>query len=286
MTMAVSKTVPLFLLLESFLLVHCRLIDMSFPYEKNMVTWPGFLPFNISLFYRGPVGKAPFMIAFDIILNEHTGTHIDAPLHFAEGKASVDEIPPENLIAKAIVVNISEQVTKDRDYALTVDDLKNWERKHGVIPDGCVVFVLTGLGKYWGDFDKYMGTTTKTNGSMATPDFHWPGFHKDAAQWLVDNRKIKGIGIDSRSFDPGESKSFPAHQIFLGNNIYGLESVANIEELPVKGATVYVMPMKIKGGSGGPTRIIAQTEPAGRGSRQTNSIVVIAILFLMTMLFN
>ncbi len=110
---------------------------------------------------------------------------------------------------------------------------------------------------------------------------YFAGFHKDAAQWLVDNRKIKGVGIDARSFDHGQTKTYPAHQIFLGNNIYGLESVANIDKLPVKGATVYVMPMKVKGGSGGPTRIIAQTDPAGQSSRQTTSIGVVLLSTLL-----
>ena len=115
---------------------------------------------------------------------------------------------------------------------------------------------------------------------------HFAGFHNRTAQWLVDNRKIKGIGTDARTFDSGQSKTVPAHQILLGSNIYGLESVANIEKLPVKGATVYVMPMKIKGGSGGPTRIIAQTDPTGHSPRQKTAIgVVLMSVFLSTMMF-
>jgi kynurenine formamidase len=109
------------------------------------------------------------------------------------------------------------------------------------------------------------------------------GFHNLTAQWLVDNRKIKGIGTDARSFDIGPSETLPAHQILLGNNIWALESVANINKLPVKGATVYVMPMKIEGGSGGPTRIIAQTDPAGRSSRQTTIIGVVLMLTILSM---
>ena len=114
---------------------------------------------------------------------------------------------------------------------------------------------------------------------------NFTGFHNASAQWLVDNRKIKGIGTDARSFDPGPSKILPAHQILLGNNIYGLESVANIDKLPVKGATVYVMPMKIKGGSGGPTRIIAQTDPTGHSPRQTTTIGVVVMFALLSMMF-
>ncbi|XP_028403396.1 uncharacterized protein LOC114526093 [Dendronephthya gigantea] len=211
--------------------------------------------------------------------NEHTGTHIDAPVHFAKGKLTVDQIPPKDLIAKAIVVDITEQTLKDRDYALTIDDFKNWEEKHGTIPDGSIVFILTGLGKYWGNYEKYMGKEKKSNG-----EFHWPGFANATAQWLVDKRKIKGVGTDARSYDVGPSETFPAHQIFLGNNIYCLETVANIEKLPVKGAVVYVMPMKIKGGTGGPTRVIAKTKPAGRGSHLTSSILVIFLSILLTLL--
>ena len=175
--MGYSKTVALSLFLYNALLqVNCKLVDMSFPYENNMVSWPGLLAFNLTLSYRGSFHKAPFMIAFDMKLNEHSGTHMDAPVHFAEGKATVDQIPPEDLIAQAIVVNITEQVLKERDYQLTVDDLKSWEKKHGVIPDGSIVFVLTGVGKYWGDYEKYMGAkkTNATSAGKAT-NFHWPG---------------------------------------------------------------------------------------------------------------
>ena len=114
--------------------------------------------------------------------------------------------------------------------------------------------------------------------------FNFTGFHNLTAQWLVHNRKIKGIGTDARSFDPGPSEILPAHQILLGNNIYALESVANIDKLPVKGATVYVMPMKIKGGSGGPTRIIAQTDPAGHSPRLTKTFGVILMSTLLSMI--
>ena len=138
-----------------------------------MITWPGLLPFHISQFHPEPYTKKVPYLLFDIKFNEHTGTHMDAPVYFSKGKLTVDEILPENLIAKAIVVNITEQASKGRDYALTVDDLKNWEEKHGKIPYGSIVFILTGLGKHWGNYEKYMGRKENSSGT-----FHWPGTYK------------------------------------------------------------------------------------------------------------
>ena len=168
--MEVSKMPRLLFLSNVFFLVNCKLIDMSFPYKNDSVTLPGIKPFSISLAPRGPYLGAPFVITYDIHMNENTGTHMDAPIHFFKGKTSVDEIPPKDLIAEAIVVDITEQTSKNRDYALTVDDLKDWEKKYGVIPDGSVVFILTGLGKHWENYEKYMGRKENSSGS-----FHWPG---------------------------------------------------------------------------------------------------------------
>ena len=262
-----------------------ELVDMSFPYENNMATWPGLLAYNITLAHKGPFLKAPYVTFFNIELSEQTGTHMDAPSHFGKGRPTVDEIPLQSLIGEAIVINITEQASKDPDYELTVDDLTNWEEKHGRIPDGSILFLLTGFGEYWGDANKYFGIKEEKI-NATSENFHWPGFHNRTAQWLVEYRKIMGIGTDARSYDKGQSKTLPAHQIFLANNIYGLESVANIDKLPVKGATVYVMPMKIKGGSGGPTRIIAQTDPTGGSFRQTTTIGPVLISALLsTMMF-
>ena len=184
---------------------------------------------------------------------EHGGTHIDAPIHFAKNHHTLDEIPLYRLVGPAVVVDVREAVAKDRDYRLTVDDLKAWETRHGRIPVGAIVLMHSGWGRYWPDKVKYLGSVTP--GDSET--LHFPGFSKEAAEFLVTERKIDGVGIDTASIDHGPSKDFLVHQILNGANVYGLENVASLDRLPATGATVIALPMKIKGGTGGPVRIIA-----------------------------
>ena len=189
--MDILKTAALFLFVQNALfLANGELVDMSFPYENNMPTWPGLLAYNITLAYKGPYLKAPFTISFSLELSEHTATHIDAPVHFARGQPTVDEIPPESLIGEAIVINITEQALKEPDYELTVDDLKNWEEKHGRIPDGSILFLLTGWGKYWGDYDKYFGTKASKTNATSNSTFHWPGI---ALHYFVHTKLLKNV---------------------------------------------------------------------------------------------
>lgn len=252
--MALSGITVVCILMLNVFLTQSEWIEMSHAYRENMNGATD--PFEISLAHYGATGRAPFAISYKMRLSEHSGTHIDAPVHFSKGRPTVDELLPENLIGHAIVINITEQALKNPDYEVSVDDFTNWEKEHGAIPKGTIVFLLTGRGKYWGNVMKYMGLVGNISG-----DYHFPGIGKDAAQWIVDSGKIKGVGLDVRSLDRGQSKDFFAHRILLGNELFGLENVKNIEKLPTRGAIVYVSPMKIKNGSGGPTRIFAQTDP-------------------------
>ncbi|MGH2567167.1 MAG: cyclase family protein, partial [Bacteroidota bacterium] len=186
---------------------------------------------------------------------EHGGTHIDAPIHFAEGKNTVDQIPLDQLIGPGIVVDVSEKCSVDRDYQVLVEDFHNWEMNHGKIPDGTIVLLRTGFGKYWPDRAQYMGMAER--GDSAVKKLHFPGLHPDAARWLGENRKIKAIGLDTPSIDYGQSTLFESHVTLYKQNIPALENVANLDQLPEKGFTVIALPMKIKGGSGGPVRIAA-----------------------------
>jgi kynurenine formamidase len=186
-------------------------------------------------------------------MSEHGGTHIDAPIHFGEGKQSVDAIPLQNLVAPAVVIDVRAAVEQDRDYRLTVHDIEAWESRHGRIPSGAVVVMLTGWGKRWPDKNRYLGTDTPSDPKT----LHFPGFSKEAAEFLVTQRKVDGIGIDTPSIDYGPSQDFVVHQIVNGADRYGLENIANLEQLPPKGALLVSLPIKIKGGTGGPVRIIA-----------------------------
>lgn len=250
---------------------------MSHLYDNETFTWGTLKQFQHSLVHDGKLNDdVPYFLVYDITLNEHSGTHIDAPAHFAKGKWSVDQIPPEKLVGKVIMVNITAKASEDRNAELTVADLEKWEKEHGRIPDDSVLLVLTGWGKYWRNYEKYFGTPLK-NSSL----YQFPGIHKNAAQWLVDNRKIKGVGIDTASIDSGQSNKPSCHQIFYAENIYGLENVANVDKLPAKGARIYVMPMNIKGGSGAPVRIFASTNVDAVGRSSKNSISTIYLFYLV-----
>jgi kynurenine formamidase len=178
---------------------------------------------------------------------------LDAPLHFGEGKLAADEIPVSRFVDPAVVIDVSEAASKDADYRVTVSDITSWEKTNGQIPDKAIVLIRTGWGKFWPDKKKYLGTDAPGD----TANLHFPGFSRESAEFLAKQRKIDAVGIDTASVDYGPSKDFITHQILCGANIYGLENVANLDRLPAKGATLIALPMKIKGGTGGPVRIIA-----------------------------
>jgi kynurenine formamidase len=186
-------------------------------------------------------------------MSEHGGTHMDAPIHFAQDRLTLDAIPLQQLIGPAVVIDVTAAAERDRDYRLTVADIAQWERRHGRIPEGAIVLMHTGWDRYWPDKKKYLGSETPQDART----LHFPGFSKEAAEFLVKERKIAGVGLDTPSMDYGPSQDFIVHQIVNGANLYGLENVTNLEKLPPVGATLIALPMKIKGGTGGPARIVA-----------------------------
>jgi kynurenine formamidase len=150
-------------------------------------------------------------------------------------------------------VDVRTQAAADADYRLTVADLIAWEKKHGRIPQGALVVMFSGWGARWPDKKQYLGTDQA--GDVA--HLHFPGFSREAAEFLVSQREIDGIGVDTPSIDYGQSKDFIVHQIINGANKPGFENIAHLEKLPATGATLIALPMKIAKGSGGPARIIA-----------------------------
>jgi kynurenine formamidase len=230
-------------------------IDLSHSYDVNTPYWPTAEGFTFDTVFAGMTPAGFYYTAFEFSSAEHGGTHIDAPIHFAENKQTVDEILVEQLIGDAIVIDVVDSVSQYIDYQIGVADFKRWEAEHGRIPDGSIVLLRTGFGKFWPDRKKYMGTELR--GPAAVALLHFPGLHPDAAQWLVDKRSIKAIGLDTPSIDYGRSSQFMSHRILMDKNIPAFENVANLDKLPFVGAYVVALPMKIKGGSGGPLRIIA-----------------------------
>ena len=191
--------------------------------------------------------------------SEHRGTHIDAPNHLAFAGKTVDDIPLDRLIGTKAVVDVQDKALKNRDYQVDVADFESWEDKYGKIEKGSVVLLYTGYGRYWPDKEKYMGTSEREAG--AVKELHFPGLHPYEAKWLVENRTVKAIGLNTPSIDYGQSEYFKSHRILFEQNIPAFENVANLDELPVKGAFIIALPMKIKGGSGVPLRIVALIPP-------------------------
>ncbi len=231
---------------------EAKLVDLTYALDDQTVFWPNNKPFTWEKSSWGMTGHGYWYASAEFAMSEHGGTHIDAPIHFAEGRQSVDEIPLQRLIAPAVVIDVRTAVAENRDYRLSREDLAKWESRYGPIQQGAVVLMLTGWGRGWPDKSKYLGSATPSDPKT----LHFPGFSKEAAEFLVKERQIDGIGIDTPSIDYGPSQDFIVHQVINGANCYGLENIANLEKLPPKGTILMALPIKIKGGTGGPVRII------------------------------
>ena len=232
---------------------EAKVIDLTYSFDENTIYWPTAQPFKWEKESWGKSAGGYWYTAARYAASEHGGTHLDAPIHFGEGKVSIDEIPLPRLIGPAVVIDVRQACEKDADYRVTANDLAAWEKNNGQIPAGAIVLAHTGWGRYWPDKKRYLGTD-KTGD---TANLHFPGYSREAADFLAHQRQIDAVGIDTPSIDHGPSKDFIAHQILNGANIYGLENVAHLERVPPTGATIIALPMKIKGGTGGPVRIIA-----------------------------
>lgn len=234
-----------------------RVVDLGWPLNDTSPYWPAenYEPFRLTtiatLEKNGVLSKAFYC-------PEHLGTHLDAPNHFEKNQPAVDLIDPANLFAHGVKIDISTQSDADADYRLTKADVEDWEKKHGRIPEGAVVLLYTGWSRHWNNYPRY-----KNQDSMGR--LHFPGYSAEAAKLLVGERKVKGLGIDTLSIDHGPSKDFIVHHIVNGAGRYGLENLAHLDKLPVKGFYLVSAPIKIETGSGGPARVFAiLPESAGK----------------------
>lgn len=225
------------------------IVDLTWTLDDKNPYWPAenYEPFRVTTIAtrekNGVLSKAFYT-------PEHLGTHLDAPNHFENNQPSVDEILPVNLFAPAVVIDVTVQVETNADFRLAVADITEWEQSHGRIPDGAVVFLMTGWGRHWTNYARYKNQD-------ATGRMHFPGYSEEVARWLVKQRNVRGVGIDTLSIDYGLSKDFIVHHVINGAGRYGLENVANLDKLPPRGFYVSVAPVKVRSGSGGPARIMA-----------------------------
>ena len=235
-------------------LAKSTIIDLSHAYGPSTVFWPTSpTKFELEKLAFGRTEGGFFYAANSLRTPEHGGTHLDAPIHFAEGQQTADTVPLDRLIGPAVVIDVSEQAAADADYLLTADDVTAWEAEHGEIPKGSIVLLRTGWGKKYADRAAYLGDDTPGDAT----NLHFPAYGEDAAELLVGARQAAVLGLDTASLDHGPSTDFKAHRVAAARNVPGLENLANLDRLPATGAWVIALPVKIGGGTGGPVRVVA-----------------------------
>jgi kynurenine formamidase len=236
------------------------MVDLTHPLNERTIFWPTSpTTFRLERLAYGQTPGGYFYSANSFSMPEHGGTHLDAPIHFAEGKHTTDAIPLERLVAPAVVIDVTERAAADPDYRLTAADVAAWEAAHGRIPNGVIVLLRTGWSQRWPDRRSYLGDDTPGDASK----LRFPSYGEDAARVLIEQRNVAALGADVASIDYGRSTDFLVHRMVAAANVPGLENLTALERLPATGATVIALPVKIEGGSGGPVRVIALV-PRGR----------------------
>jgi kynurenine formamidase len=257
----ISRLYPVLLLLvalpapaDDVDLAAFRLVDLTHAYNDRTVYWPTSpTHFEKTTLFEGQTPGGYFYSAYSLCTPEHGGTHLDAPAHFAENGRATDALPLEKLIAPAVVIDVTAAAEQDRNYRLSVEDVVEFEARHGVIEAGTIVLLRTGWSRYWPDALAYLGDDTPGDASKLS----FPGYGDEATELLVAGRGVAMLGIDTASIDYGASTEFRVHRIAAARDVAGLENLANLDELPPTGTILLALPMKIEGGSGGPARVVA-----------------------------
>lgn len=229
-----------------------RMVDMTYTFDETTLNYPGMKKFELKTLQNGMTDQGYWLRFEEFSVGIHVGTHMDAPAHFSKNGITIDQIPVPRLIAPAAVIDITAKAELDPDTEATVEDLLHWESVTGQSLNETILLLRSGWGKKWGNHEAFFGTPDNDPTKL-----HYPGIAPDAARWIVENRNIFGIGTETLSFDHGPSLSKDVHQILLGHGLFGIENMANMDKIPIYGATLYVMPMKIGDASGAPTRIVA-----------------------------
>lgn len=254
LTMAMLLLAPAVVGAQAVDLTRYRVVDLTHAFNAKTLYWPtAVTAFTLQQLAFGPTPGGWFYSSYAYAAPEHGGTHLDAPIHFFKDGISADRIPVEQFIGPAVVIDVTAKAAKDPDYRLTPVDVIAWERANGPIPRGAIVVLRTGWAMRWPNAKTYLGDDTPGDAS----NLHFPSYGAEAARLLVTDRKVSALGADVASIDYGASKDFIVHQVAARAGALGLENLANVGLLPLKGATIIALPMKIENGSGGPLRAIA-----------------------------
>ena len=231
-------------------------MDLSYSYDEHTLFWPTAQPFRLQKVAEGMTDNGYFYAANDFTTSEHGGTHIDAPVHFAQGRRTVDQIPLERSDrrrgARSMCPARPQPIPTIR---CTEAISSNGRPAMGGFRAGAIVLLRTGFGRFWPDAVKYLGTADR--GAEAVARLHFPGLHPDAARWLTTERSVHAVGLDTASIDFGQSTLFETHRVLMEKNVPALENLANLDRLPEIGFYLIALPIKIGGGSGGPLRAVA-----------------------------
>jgi len=236
-------------------LQKARWTDLTHEYDSSTVYWPTDANFRHDTVFYGRTPSGYFYSSFKYAAEEHGGTHFDAPVHFHEGGNTIDKVPVSQLHGPGVVIDVTTQCSGNRDYLVSSQDIINWEKQNGAIPEGAIVIIRTGYEKFWDDHLKYLGTLKK--GAEGVAELHFPGLSPEASEWITKNRKVNAIGLDTPSLDYGQSKDFETHRILTAAGLTMYENLCNLDPLPATGVYIVALPMKIRGGSGAPLRIVA-----------------------------
>lgn len=231
-----------------------QIVDLSHAFGSGTLYWPtSTSTFKLIQESSGRTDGGYFYAAGTLSTPEHGGTHLDAPHHFSEGGRTTEQIPLEQLVAPAVVIDMTAQSSKDRDYRLTRDDVLQFEKANGPIARSTIVLLRTGWSRHWPNAKAYLGDDTPGDASKLS----FPSYGADASRLLVEDRGVAALGIDTASIDYGRSTDFQVHRIAAARNVPGFENLTNLGRLPLRGAVVIALPMKIERGSGGPLRAVA-----------------------------
>jgi kynurenine formamidase len=231
-----------------------KVVDLTYTFDASTIYWPtegGFVHQFEQFGIEQPGGY--FYASGKFAAAEHGGTHMDAPLHFNRNGMAVDQVPMSYLMGPAAVIDFSARALKDPDATLSLEEVRAYERTHGQIPSGAIVVGRSGWGRYWLDKKHYLGSDKAGD----VEHLHFPGFSPEAVKFLLIQRNVVALAIDTASVDPGNSRDFPVHRLWLGANRPAFENLANADKLPFSGAMLFCIPMKIGKGTGAPTRIFA-----------------------------
>ncbi|WP_390824744.1 cyclase family protein [Anabaena subtropica] len=228
-------------------ITYSRIIHLSHVIDPDIPQWPGDPQVEFTSVAQLPDDGYYLR---RVSLGEHSATHINAPNSFYQAGIGIDQYPAQSLVVPAVVIDIHAAAAVNADYRLTVDDVLAWEVQHGEIPLGHLVLLHTGWQNKWSDKNAFLNQDAR--GIM-----HFPGFGSDATQFLLDERQIAGVGIDTHGVDSGQDTSFATNRLVLAQQGIVLENLTNLHQLPAKGSTLAIAILRLRGGSGSPVGVLA-----------------------------